>query len=589
MKKLIYIFTLVLLALLLVSCKNTKNVKVTIDVVDDVEKTNKTQITLKIFIADFDSQLKGRKLDYVLLQEDDKEKTSGEIKFIDGDEFIAEHEIVLKNLNEDNKYYLTISGNVNGENINLVSKEQLKTLSEEELEKVKEIVSIDTVDDFLEIFEADLNKNYKLKNDLDFSNIEVSFRDLGNTKTFSGEFDGNGKTIKNLNVLLKRSDETTSINFSSAFGIFGRLGTKGTIKDLTIENVTLGTEDNPITRTISTSTNLYYGLVVSHLNSANSEISNVNVINSEINIQVHESPKASAYIGLVAGAMISSGTVKDVEVTNSKLNVVNTQTRNLSVGGVLGSIHSSGTGLFENIYTDNLEVNVELNHQKEYEAIEDENNKYNVYVGGLLGNKISTSTPKNMKNLVAKVDVNVVDNNVLVKQIEKTEEESKYKGVDYNFYVGGVAGNVFKGEIANVYFEGVVNFSQDFEEVEIEETELEFIEIPLNKKYNIGLVFGRINQNFEFDQYVVTKDAKLVIEFSDDLTNEQPKEETLTVLGGVLKNGDFKYKNFKTWYALGTTVLNGAVKEDLEKTEGVSLEDILEVINSEFLNDKLGK
>ena len=57
--------------------------------------------------------------------------------------------------------------------------------------------------------------------------------------SFCGTFDGNGKTIFNLNIHIYNSDAQVAY-----IGLFGRIGTDGIVKDLTIDGGTLEVSDN---------------------------------------------------------------------------------------------------------------------------------------------------------------------------------------------------------------------------------------------------------------------------------------------------------------------------------------------------------
>ncbi len=57
-------------------------------------------------------------------------------------------------------------------------------------------------------------------------------------KSFTGTFDGGGHTISNLNITINEEKDVTYV------GLFGRIGTDGIVKDLTIDGGTLKVNDN---------------------------------------------------------------------------------------------------------------------------------------------------------------------------------------------------------------------------------------------------------------------------------------------------------------------------------------------------------
>lgn len=58
------------------------------------------------------------------------------------------------------------------------------------------------------------------------------------SKSFTGTFDGGGHTISNLNITINEEKDVTYV------GLFGRIGTDGIVKDLTIDGGTLEVSDN---------------------------------------------------------------------------------------------------------------------------------------------------------------------------------------------------------------------------------------------------------------------------------------------------------------------------------------------------------
>ncbi|WNY25759.1 GLUG motif-containing protein [Methanolapillus millepedarum] len=90
-----------------------------------------------------------------------------------------------------------------------------------------------------------LSASYILMNDLDFSGSNLSWEPIGEADVdsksgqlsglFSGQFDGNGKTIRNLSV---------SYPERSGAGLFGHVGQRGEITNLTLDNVTISAQSS---------------------------------------------------------------------------------------------------------------------------------------------------------------------------------------------------------------------------------------------------------------------------------------------------------------------------------------------------------
>lgn len=133
--------------------------------------------------------------------------------------------------------------------------------------------------DFVEIISANLTGKYRLKNDIDFSGFK--YEPIGGQVGFSGELDGNGKTIKN-------------VDLSNASDEFGRVGLFTTMSQANV-----------------------YSLKLEGF-TANKKIKN----------------NFGALAGYVANSVLNG-----VEVTNSKFIISSSNT--ISVGGVVGYVFKS--------------------------------------------------------------------------------------------------------------------------------------------------------------------------------------------------------------------------------------------------------
>lgn len=159
------------------------------------------------------------------------------------------------------------------------------------------------------------------QNGLDCSSVTIEPIGYGNI-FFAGTFDGNGKTIKNLTI----ADDA-----GSCVGFFRILGANGTIKDLTIDNLTLSGGNS--------STNNIGGLV-GYLNGGT--ISNCTIKNSTISCKNDsQSPTVGGLVG-----ELSSGSITNCTVQACTVNAVTEDTGNsgpvAQAGGVVGNA-SGGT------------------------------------------------------------------------------------------------------------------------------------------------------------------------------------------------------------------------------------------------------
>ena len=162
-----------------------------------------------------------------------------------------------------------------------------------------EIIPVATAEDFISRINAATNASFKLTADLDFAN--VSFNGIEN---FSGQLDGNGHIIKNLNI--QRTGDVK-------LGLF--LSTNGAvIKNLGIENSTIGTKDNK-----------HIGGFIGEMNGGN--ITGCYVGNSRIVGQDH--------VGALVGQLKSGALMSDCYST------AYVQTTGWQAGGLVGSIDNA--------------------------------------------------------------------------------------------------------------------------------------------------------------------------------------------------------------------------------------------------------
>lgn len=94
--------------------------------------------------------------------------------------------------------------------------------------------SISTIEEFMSIgySRENLTKDYRLVNDLDFSNYSANYIPLGSEMGFYGTFDGNGHVIKNIN-----SKHVNVYSNQQYLGVFGIV--YGSVKNLAISNISI--------------------------------------------------------------------------------------------------------------------------------------------------------------------------------------------------------------------------------------------------------------------------------------------------------------------------------------------------------------
>ncbi|MCC8059876.1 MAG: hypothetical protein LIO81_03405 [Clostridiales bacterium] len=165
---------------------------------------------------------------------------------------------------------------------------------------------VETVDDWISI-DDNTTYNYRLQNDLDFSGAYEN--DYRIDSTFTGILDGNGHTISNVSNTVEGS------LFASVSG--------GTIKNLTVEGLTLSTAS---TKRLEGSMT---GLIKETSN--NAVLSHIHIVG----VDDADTVEVYAYGGALAGKLVYT-TVTDCSVTNMNIETVAFQNNTLWAGGLIG-------------------------------------------------------------------------------------------------------------------------------------------------------------------------------------------------------------------------------------------------------------
>ena len=306
--------------------------------------------------------------------------------------------IIFEGLSVGYKYTFNVFATYSGKAHKMASGEATTTT---EGGSATEPKLVSTIQDFLNI-PNDLTAFYRLENDLDFENAD--FQNPFGSKQFAGNFDGNGKTIKNMNMVLT----TTYI------GLFGY--NRGTIKNLTVENVVLnyqtstqnigiiagknaGTienvtlKDSSITAGFSRTGQIYIGGITG-LSETSSKLTNITIENVDILLTI--TGRTEPYVGLLTGR------AQATQVTNASASgsIVVSSMDVTNVGGLIGKIEN--VGLSGSSVTDsnsNVDIEVDVN----VTTTTTNDTAQGVYVGGLLGTSIGTT----VSSVYAKGEINL--------------------------------------------------------------------------------------------------------------------------------------------------------------------------------------
>lgn len=323
-------------------------------------------------------------------------------------------------------------------------------------------IYIETVEQFLDM-ENDHTAYYKLVNDLDFTDYE--YKAPFQTRSFLGNFDGNGKTLKN--ILIK--DRATYV------GVWGRNGNDGIIKNLTLENVNimlLGTSQS----------SQYIGLLTAR-NAGT--IENVNVIDSSISTGFSHS--GTVRVGGVAGYSESNSMMKDT-TANIAIDLKGVSRTEFYVGGLTGELNGS------NIENSNVTTKLTMT------------NTTTTYIGGAVGlmseSSINHST---IKETEAKLDLDLTTVVTRVISNDKTVAIS----------IGGFVGKAVKAKINDAYASAKVAITKIFNTVKDQ---------SIHDKLAIGGFAGSVSNRSEFTNVLARIDLDVGEEFEhEDSENVEVK------------------------------------------------------------------
>jgi len=268
----------------------------------------------------------------------------------------------------------------------------------------------------LQAMKNDLEKHYKLANDIEWDSSKV-FETIGNASyIFTGSLDGNNYKISNLNIESE----------SAMVGLFGRVN-GGTIKNLILENETV-TNINP-----SNNGNARTAGLIGYVDTAT--IENVKITGESI----IEDNSLSSYnnIGGLVGYVYSNITIRNSNV-EAKIKVNGNS--NIYVGGLVGQIYTAGT--IDSSYSTG-EIIAETTS--------------NLYVGGLVG----SSTKANITNSYSSSKITATATNTIYaggiagSSTYGTMENTYYKGnitaSNGGTAIGGLIGYMVHGSLYSSY------------------------------------------------------------------------------------------------------------------------------------------
>ena len=354
--------------------------------------------------------------------------------------------------------------------------------------------------------------SYKLVDDINFNYGIISPIGTEN-HPFNGTFDGNGHVIRNLKVLNpSRSSDELGL---STTGLFGTIGTEGSVKDLTITN--------------------YY------VTSAYSEDG------------IEPSDDAKFIVGGLAGhnyGNISNVTINKENYDNFIIDVNRIKndrnSRQLTV--VVGGICGLNEGFISNCTIDGLKMNVFTDHNSHGETNTSENRQI-VYAGGCVGVNCDTLEFVRIQNSSILIDVNAKSN--IQDKTFRPEIDVKYAGL-----IASAESTKFEHCYANVEMDYSIKLENDasfslFERYK-EKYSFQNVSVETGTYCSCHIAVRDDEEWNEFELEKFSHDSE-VLKYQSEYINEIYRYNSFVLAGEKFKNDPVKYSAY-----LSTFVFNPA-------------------------------
>ncbi len=334
-------------------------------------------------------------------------------------------------------------------------------------------VHITTTDEFLAMG-SNRSGYYVLDNDLDFTGIDFVSPFISSSYSFSGIFDGQDHKISNVNF--------TTLN--SYTGVFGFVSS-GTIKNLTVDNVKVGTSESPLSTLTSLGSKV--GILAGFLQSSGVVIDNVNITNSQIYLE--SANRISLYVGPIAGE--SNGAISQVTIDNVVVDVTHTSYGAVKIGGAIGAIDADST-------ISEVQTNASINFDLQGSIIKDRD--FVINIGGLFGDSRAVTKINPVQDIVSTSDINV--------SLDFGTTSDTTTG-NYAVYVGGLAGIAGNNFVNGIYHGSITLNHQKNDN-----------ESLVNKSFFVGGLIGYYGSQNKINQSLIYEGTQtdITINASDDVT-----------------------------------------------------------------------
>lgn len=450
MKKISSIVMILLFAIVLVSCGNKTEVSVTFENV----QVEQTSIRFDLKVDDPNKEITGSTVVYLHNEE-------GNIRNQETmEEAIDYFGIYFYGLETTTTFTLKVVVTIDRDAVEVGSYE-FTTLTDQE-------IVISSVEDFMKMKE-NRNGKFILESDIDFSGEEFVSPFNASNAAFGGTFDGNGFALKNINFK----------GITMYTGVFGYVSS-GVIKNVTFDNVTIGTSETPLV----TATSSRVGIVTAYATSQTARIENVVIQNSSIVFTT--SSTIQAYVGAVAAEY--KGVMKDVEVLNTDIDVTTSTFGRIKIGGAVALLGADS--VISQVYSQ-----TNINFVTEATNIRDDD--VSQMIGGVVAQHVSGAK---LSEIISTGNIDIdVDYNTLV----DTE-----KGI-YQLFVGGLVGRA-NNDVQKGYYSGSITINHEKNE----------FEEPVTKQYRIGGLIGFYESNKPSNNLVRIGDGEINLTIADDVILE---------------------------------------------------------------------
>lgn len=450
MKKIIGLIFGIFFLVLLVGCRAESAVVVTFS---DVE-IGQTSISLWIRVEDPDQEITGAIVAKIIKEDE----------IIDVINVVLEEEFFNLNftyLENGVTYDIEIHATMGRDSV-IIESETYTTLS-------TETIHITTPEEFLGMDSNRLG-NYVLDNDLDFSNIEFT-PPFSSSSSFSGTFDGQNHTISN----------ATFDSIVTYTGIFGYVSS-GLIKNLTLDNIQIGTESAPLEKT----TSARVGFLAGYVSSSSATIKNITITNSEMYFST--SSTIQTYVGAVVGEL--RGNLSQVNISDVNISLRGVSYGNIKLGGAVGLLTDDAT-------LKEVNVDAQLTFYMMGNAIK--NKDILINIGGVVGDNHAIGISKSVENIASSSDIDV--------NLDFGTAASTTSG-NYAVYVGGIIG-FSSTSISNSFYNGSISVSHEKNDNETE----------VDKSFFVGGLIGYYGSLYKTNAQVVRlgNGNTIDIDVSDDV------------------------------------------------------------------------